>query len=207
MKKRLEPHLDLDLDDMENELWDSVVGYDGYYSVSTLGRVMSESRLTLKNAYTKQRILKQFNGSKGQLLVSLSVDCVVTKHLVSNLVGTRFIREKNKGENYHFKDFNVKNCKIDNLIIILISNLREKSRSLGRLPNLLKANISSQASFLKRRNESIVINNEGIKERTCTKCNSLKDAETFGRYTYCNDCRKAQYKSIYNKKKLSQCHT
>ena len=50
---------------MENEVWKDVVGYEGMYQISSLGRIKSFKR-------KKEIILKQSIGSSGYYIVNLS---------------------------------------------------------------------------------------------------------------------------------------
>ncbi|MDO7847650.1 NUMOD4 domain-containing protein [Hymenobacter sp. M29] len=90
-----------DLEDLEGEEWTSVVGFDGYYEVSNLGRVKSCSRLVrtggggerlvipriLKAGLTTSKKLSQY------FLVNLSVDGVSKVQEVHRLVATAFLEE------------------------------------------------------------------------------------------------------------------
>ena len=54
------PHQNLSLEDMEGEIWKDIEGLEGYYEISSLGRVKSLSRLviTSKSRTTKLKIQK-----------------------------------------------------------------------------------------------------------------------------------------------------
>jgi len=69
----------IDGDGLVNEVWVDVVGYEGYYAVSTFGRVKSYSRLVWQpqmNRYVrrKERILRQKVNIYGYLCVTLQVN-------------------------------------------------------------------------------------------------------------------------------------
>ena len=54
----------LSLDDLENEIWKDVVGYENLYEVSNYGRIRTHENKTTSSArfkerHWKQRILKQ----------------------------------------------------------------------------------------------------------------------------------------------------
>jgi len=80
---------------MENEIWKDVIGYEGMYQVSNIGRVKSISRyITHSNGVVQKftgRILKQCIDRSGYPYVGLSIsqDCTLKK--VHRLVATAFI--------------------------------------------------------------------------------------------------------------------
>ena len=90
------------------EVWDDVPGFDGYYSVSTLGQVKSER---------SGKILR-CNAKDGNKQVQFSVNGVKSKHYVSRLVAETFIGEITPGcvaihINKNKSDNRLSNIKID----------------------------------------------------------------------------------------------
>ena len=80
----------------EAEVWLPVVGYDGLYSVSDLGRVRSESRLVVRRAgnnyQTKPRIMRPARGKEAPYLsLRLTKDGAASTHYVHHLVLTAFV--------------------------------------------------------------------------------------------------------------------
>lgn len=60
---------------MEKEIWKDIVGYEGFYQVSNLGRVKGLPITTRFGARFKthsERILKPSIGKRGYVVVSLS---------------------------------------------------------------------------------------------------------------------------------------
>jgi len=57
------PYLNYKIEDLDNEIWEDVLGYDGIYLVSNLGRIKSHQRdidLGIKGIRTQpERIMKQ----------------------------------------------------------------------------------------------------------------------------------------------------
>lgn len=80
---------------METEIWKPVVGYEGFYDVSNLGRVKSLTRVIVqgngKRITVKERILKTAVQNRGYEFVSLSNSSGKKYKLVHTLVGTAFI--------------------------------------------------------------------------------------------------------------------
>ena len=68
---------------MENEVWKDVVGYEGLYEVSNLGRVKSKTR--------KNTILLKPSETKGYLFVFLCKDKKVKRKSIHRLVANAFI--------------------------------------------------------------------------------------------------------------------
>ena len=75
---------------MENEIWKDVIGYEGLYQVSNLGRVKS-----LGNDKTKkERILKPGKNSVGYLHISLYKNKTPTSRTIHQLVCESFLNHK-----------------------------------------------------------------------------------------------------------------
>ena len=91
-KKPPPPYLNTSLEDMDGEDWDDVVGYDGSYQVSNMGRVKSVHRL-VRNQYVKEKILKQNIRKDNNCAVKLSIGGVKKTKLVSSLVRDVFFKD------------------------------------------------------------------------------------------------------------------
>lgn len=105
------------------EIWKDVVGYEGLYQVSNLGRVKSLFRIITQNngqgviykRSVKERILKQFLNHMGYYVVMLAKDGVNKTLRVSRLVGMAFLpNPENKPEIDHI-DGNPQNNNVNNL--------------------------------------------------------------------------------------------
>lgn len=94
----MEIYKNLSLEDLPNEEWRDVVGYEGLYQVSNLGRVKSLERQSAsfyqKNqlcTYTvKEKICRQ-SVVRGYLMTHLSKNCVKGQYKVHRLVAIAFI--------------------------------------------------------------------------------------------------------------------
>lgn len=99
------------------EFWKDVVGYEGLYQVSNLGRVKSLSKFhcTSKNHsslgyWSKEKILKQIVGVQGYLYVTLYDKNKKQKSKrIHQLVAQAFISNPNNLPFVNHKDENVKN--------------------------------------------------------------------------------------------------
>lgn len=80
---------------MGKEIWKPVVGYEGLYDVSSLGRVRSLGRVIVqkngKRIKIRERILKPAIQNRGYEFVSLSNSLGLKLKLVHQLVGKAFI--------------------------------------------------------------------------------------------------------------------
>lgn len=88
---------------MENEIWKPVVGFEGIYSVSSIGRIRGEI-FSANNKYKPGRILKPYPTKKGYLHVPLSKDRTVKYFYISTLVATAFLGPKPDGLEINHKD-------------------------------------------------------------------------------------------------------
>lgn len=79
----------------QSEVWKDIIGYEGLYQVSSLGRVRSKDRIVnakVNQKYLKKgRILKQAKDSRGYLFVGLSVNAKQKLFRVHRLVAVAFV--------------------------------------------------------------------------------------------------------------------
>lgn len=113
----MEIYQNLSLENLPDEEWRDVVGYEGLYQVSNLGRVKS-LEINLKDySYSKrtEKIMSQHDNGKGYLTVSISINGKTKKMYTHRLVATSFIyKDGNKTEVNH-KNLNKKDNNISNL--------------------------------------------------------------------------------------------
>ena len=80
---------------MEEEIWKDIEGFEGYYQVSSLGRVRSLDRIIIRRdgiqIHKKEKILKQAFNEFGYNLVNLCKNNVHKTYLVHRLVAEAFI--------------------------------------------------------------------------------------------------------------------
>lgn len=103
------------------EVWKDIVGFEGRYQVSNLGRVKSLSfmqRYLLRNGKeafrrTRERIRKLKSINSGYTTVALWLDDVETTALVHRLVAEAFV--EGSGETVNHKDGNKQNNEASNL--------------------------------------------------------------------------------------------
>lgn len=81
----------LNLDDLPNERWKDIEGYEGLYQVSDYGRVKSLYKKIDKTHVYKCRILKQSSDKDGYLSCTLCKNNVHNNIRVHTLVGKHFV--------------------------------------------------------------------------------------------------------------------
>lgn len=94
------------------EIWKDVIGYEGWYSVSSLGRIRRDRPSTGAKV---GRILKQYKHKGGYYFVGLSKDCIEKNIDVHRIVAKAFIGIPEKNLQVNHKDCNKLNNKISNL--------------------------------------------------------------------------------------------
>lgn len=96
----LQPHLNLSLEDMPNEIWKPVKGYEGLYEVSNLGRVktieravpwLSRNRKTKANRTIPSKIRASQINFRGYGRIQLSKGCKNVIFSAHRLVAEAFI--------------------------------------------------------------------------------------------------------------------
>lgn len=101
------------------EEWRNIIGYEGYYQVSNLGRVRSLDRDILKsNGVMQHRVGKLCNireDGDGYLIVKLSINAKSRYHKVHRLVYEAFNGHLSDFAEVDHLDFNRKNNNLDNL--------------------------------------------------------------------------------------------
>ena len=101
---------------MNEEIWKDVIGFEGYYKISSIGNVKSLNY----NKSGNPGNLKKSDSGKGYELVVLSNDSKRSTKRVHQLVAESFLGHKRCGMKLvvNHIDFNRKNNKVENLEII-----------------------------------------------------------------------------------------
>lgn len=100
------------------EIWKPVPGYEGYFEVSTYGRVKSLERYVdgrWKPYLKKEKILVPHDSGKGYLQVKFSADNKRSMPLIHRLVAKAFIPNPENLPQINHKDGNPRNNHVDNL--------------------------------------------------------------------------------------------
>lgn len=99
--------------------WKDISGYDGYYEVSSTGKVRSKDRIILdknsKSVYIKGRLMKQSKNTQGYLVVNLRKNHTSNVALIHRLVANAFIDNPDSLPTINHKDGDKLNNRIENL--------------------------------------------------------------------------------------------
>lgn len=171
----MEIYQNLSLEDLPNEEWRDVVGYEGLYQVSNLGRVKSLEVKFKNSFYNKKRekIMSQHDNGKGYLTISISINGKSKKEYVHRLVANSFIyRDEDKVEVNH-KNLNKKDNNINNLEWVSKKENMRHARINGAFENI-KIYQYSIEGFYEREFSSLVeaaeFHNLSSKGDICRSC-------------------------------------
>ena len=107
------------IQNLENEIWKDINGYEGFYQISNYGRVRSLPRWIYYSDGRKYHydavLLRQKVDHGGYNLVELTINCNVKTHKVHRLVAEAFIPNPNCLPEVNHKDENKNNNRADNL--------------------------------------------------------------------------------------------
>jgi hypothetical protein len=115
------------------EIWKPVVGYEGWYEISNIGRI----KRTRRGLGTwSGRLIKHGMDKRGYRRVTLSRNGKIERFLLYHLVAIAFIGPREKGKEINHIDGNPSNNRVDNLEWCTRSeNALHAFRSLGRKPS------------------------------------------------------------------------
>ena len=126
------------------EIWKSVVGYDGFYEVSSYGRVRSVDHYGNTGIrHSEQRmfkghVLKQNRKRNGYLTVDLSMNNVVKTISVHKLVATAFLPRMDGQTQVNHINCNKADNRVENLEWCTDKANREHAKLNGRYHNTAK---------------------------------------------------------------------
>lgn len=108
------------IENLQNEEWRNIEGYEGMYQVSNMGRVKSLERYVVKDnkgnlALKQSRLIIPHKQNSGYLYVSLNKKNTRKNYLVHRLVALAFIDNPNNYLEVNHKDENKLNNISDNL--------------------------------------------------------------------------------------------
>lgn len=98
------------IENLENEIWLDIIGYENYYQVSSKGRV---KRLAGTYNCNEDRLLKPSIGTNGYYYVILSKNCKCKPHTIHRLVAQAFIPNPDNLPCVNHKDEN----KLNNVVL------------------------------------------------------------------------------------------
>jgi len=184
--------------DLDGEIWIDVVGLDGIYDCSNLGRIKSLERYVSNGKgerLVKERIIKQWVDKVGRSNVVLSYQNINYSMSVPFVIFYSFNRNfptRKKTECVMHKNKIFSDNRLCNLSLEKQSYSHSINYEKKLLPHLKKNNDKRSEDYKK------------VKNRKCKVCDKKKKIELFRQKSFtCLDCRKKQ-KSInyYNRKLL-----
>ena len=188
----------LSLDNLENEEWIDALGFDGVYQVSNLGRVKTLGRWVSNGKserWVKERIRKLYTGKEGRVTMIFNYENKKTSVNLPAIIYFSFYPEKRYlDKTYCVAHINKiqNNNRLENLILIKISDSHKINHKENLLPHLKINNDKRRSEYLK------------LTHKVCKKCEEKKEIQRFefGRNT-CLVCRGRSKKDDYIKRKLS----
>ena len=186
------------LDDLENEEWIDALVFDGVYQVSNYGRVKTLGRWVSNGKserWVKERIRKLYTGKDGRITMIFNYENKKTSVNLPALIYFSFYPEKKYlDRTYCVAHINkiLNDNRLENLILIKISDSHKINNIENLLPHLKKNNQKRKEDYLK------------LTHKVCKKCEEKKEIQRFefGRNT-CLVCRGRSKKDDYIKRKLS----
>lgn len=97
------------------EIWKDIEGYEGYYQVSSFGRVRSVDRHDSRGYFRKGRLMATKDANTGYKVISLSKNAISKHYQIHRLVAIAFIPNPNNFPIINHKDENPKNNYANNL--------------------------------------------------------------------------------------------
>lgn len=97
------------------EEWKPVVGYEGLYEISNLGRVKSLTKWQGNKHIFSEHIIKPTDNGHGYMIVSLRKEGKRKSHYVHRLVATEFIENYKNYKYVNHIDYDKTNNKVNNL--------------------------------------------------------------------------------------------
>jgi len=115
----------------EGEIFKPIIGYEGYYSISNYGRVLSHSRVTPRNIYLPSTI-KAIESKKRYPCVHLCKNGKKQKAYIHRLVAIHFIPNPLNKEEVNHIDSNNSNSIVSNLEWVTPSENMKHCSKAGR---------------------------------------------------------------------------
>lgn len=211
--KQMKNYENLDIEDLENEVWIDILGYDGIYQASSLGRVKSLRREVntrwgtpriIEDRILKQNIIKAENGRVDGLIVW------VDKTLRSaRVIFKAFYPEVDFMENECVMHIN--KDVLDNRIENLAKATREVSKGVDMVKSVRTIIATPKNLQVAKELNKLYFDNRTHKQ--CSKCNKVDSVLSFpkGR-SVCQNCinnyvieKRKKYQHTGNEKKCNKC--
>lgn len=130
----------------DKEIWKDIADYEGYYRISSFGRVQSLKN-SRGNTLDEPKVMKLIISHKGYLEVSLSKKHVRKKHKVHRLVAQAFIpNPDNKEQINHINCNKLDNC-VQNLEWVTAKENVRHAQINGLIPTAYRGESNRQAKL------------------------------------------------------------
>lgn len=180
MKK--EHYENLNLKDLDGEIWIDAFGFDGFYQVSSKGRVKTVERLamTKKGTYflVKERIRSQKVGKDGRISMTFNIEGKKYPINLPAVIYFSFNRYEQKISTKYcvmHKNKIQHDNRLENLQLTTVTYSHKKNNEYNLLPHLQENN--------RLKSEKYKI----LTHKTCKMCNIEKEINEFKGYT-CREC-------------------
>ena len=124
---------------MKNEIWKSIKGYEGSYSVSNKGRVKSEARYVkwgIGRKFIPERILTPICHKNGYYFVGLKLNNKQHIYSIHRLVAASFINEYSDDKQVHHLNEDKSDNRLENLKVLSAdehNNLHKQIYSITKI--------------------------------------------------------------------------
>lgn len=184
------------------EEWKDIVGYEGLYQVSNLGRIKSLGRYVNNNGgleYREGKIMKSAKNNNDYLFIGLWKDGIRKNHTIHRLVAQAFIDNPNNFPEINHKDEDKTNNRVENLEWCNSKyNCNYGTHNERMVKSHLKPilQFSKDGEFIRRWESGTQVKRElGFNQSNITKCLKGKK-KTCGGYVwgYEKDYKRIQFK-------------
>jgi hypothetical protein len=168
---KIDYYKNLSLGDLENEIWKDIIGYEGFYKTSNLGRIKSLPKQRGFSNEIKSIIRKQNHDKVGYLVCGICKEGIEKKFKVHRLIAIHFIdNPDNKTDVNH-----INGIKDDNRIVNLewVSKLENQIHSWEKLNRVS----SHKGKFGKNNHLSKKVNQYTLNGELIKKWDSMADVE------------------------------
>jgi hypothetical protein len=185
------PFENLVIKNLKGETWKDIYGYEGYYQVSSFGRVKSLDRIIphprlyqqfVKGRILKQKVAKDYNKFTGDAMISLqatlALESTAHSHNVRRLVFTAFKKkiDFNRDGLYVInKDGNGYNNRVSNLELVSKSKKQRRSINSGR-QNFDYLRTIDRSAWKKNLSAGIPVNQYTLNGKLIKKYRSIREA-------------------------------
>lgn len=211
----------LKISEMTKEIWKDVVGLEGAYQVSNLGRVKGLERKTRNGCVYPERILSGCKSQDGYIVVKMRIDMSEYRRYVHRMVAQAFLPNPDNLPQVNHKDENKTNNRIDNLEWCTLKYNIEYGTARKRSQETFKQK-HSKAVYQFNKDGMFIKEYPSIQEASnenninacliCNNCKMNKSSISTGGFMwrYAEDCKEkhiAPYFKNYTHlmKKVAQC--